>query len=298
MSSKRPVGYCHLCLKHGPLSFEHTPPRAAFNNRPVLLAKYEDVINSLPGEQVRGRVQQRGAGAYVLCGPCNWFTGHQYVPSFLGWCEQGMNILLRARGEPLLRYPIWLRPLETLKQIVTMFLATNAPTFGLANPELLRFVRNPRAKGLPRQYRFFTYYMGDGYPRFFAVTIGLNYVAERLQAISEISFPPFGYLMTIDSDVPDRRLCEITHFAQSSPGALGPMTLDLVALPIIARLPGDYRPREEVVRTIEGNRARRASDPTETEYQPPPLAERIVPMMEKAVQIYGRITGQRQDDRK
>jgi hypothetical protein len=35
--AKDSIGNCHLCIREGPLSFEHVPPRAAFNTDKVEL---------------------------------------------------------------------------------------------------------------------------------------------------------------------------------------------------------------------------------------------------------------------
>lgn len=51
-----------------------------------------------------GRIQQRGAGAYTLCGRCNNFTGRAYARHFAAWCHQGMEIMVQASGRPTLVY--------------------------------------------------------------------------------------------------------------------------------------------------------------------------------------------------
>jgi hypothetical protein len=98
-----PEGTCHLCGTYGPLSFEHVPPKSAFNDRPVLLGSIDDVWDAdLDDTKLRGKIQQRGAGSYTLCGWCNSFTGRTYAPGLAAWCHQGMEIMQQAWGRPTL----------------------------------------------------------------------------------------------------------------------------------------------------------------------------------------------------
>ncbi len=51
MSRKRLEGNCHICGRFGPLSYEHVPPRAAFNEHPVIAMDVHaagDAVNGLP----------------------------------------------------------------------------------------------------------------------------------------------------------------------------------------------------------------------------------------------------------
>jgi len=67
MSKREHVGQCHICGRNGLLSFEHIPPRAAFNDRRVILYKFEDLIELGPDATPKGPISQKGAGSYTLC---------------------------------------------------------------------------------------------------------------------------------------------------------------------------------------------------------------------------------------
>ena len=85
MSKKKILGKCHLCGSYGELTFEHVPPRAAFNNRPVIPMSHDQAFNLRPEESPKGPIQQRGMGGYTLCSNCNNRTGHWYGSSFVDW---------------------------------------------------------------------------------------------------------------------------------------------------------------------------------------------------------------------
>src|SRR6267378_1445712 len=96
--SRGKVGKCHLCGTVGPLSFEHVPPKAAFNNRPVIAYGFDEAIKAGPEQPKGGRIRQRGAGAYTLCNRCNNNTGKWYGRFFAGWARFGMEVLRRTQG--------------------------------------------------------------------------------------------------------------------------------------------------------------------------------------------------------
>ncbi|OJT16413.1 hypothetical protein BO221_50395 [Archangium sp. Cb G35] len=241
-----------MCGKEGPLTFEHVPPRAAFNNRPIVLSTFEALMGLDLEAPIKGRTQQRGSGDFTLCQPCNNQTGLWYGNAFVHWTYQGMRILLAAKGEPRLVYPIHAMPLKVLKQVVTMFMSVNAPSFQAGHPELVRFVLNRQARYLPPKYRFFVYFNLSARFRHLGLSGIIRFGGEDV-SLSEISFAPFGYVMTIDSPPPDERLCEITHFARYGAQEFTDVNLAIQALPIVTPMVGDYRSVKEVRATEEEN---------------------------------------------
>lgn len=254
MAQKRPQGVCHICGTFGPLSFEHVPPKSAFNNRPVIRLHFEQAISLGPDEIVKGPQQQKGMGGYTICEKCNNLTGHWYGSEFVAWCYQGMEVLERANGKPTLIYLSYIFPLHILKQIVTMFFSVNGDSFHKVHPELVRFILNRNSRFLPPKYRFFMYYNLEGRLRTSGIAAIVNMKAGKTTTLSEITFPPFGYVMTIDSEPPDSRLVEITHFARYSYGEFQVFTRRLPVLPTHLMFPGDYRTKDEIYRAAKSNK--------------------------------------------
>jgi len=246
MRRKRPEGICHICGQYGPLSFEHIPPSAAFNDRRVISVKFEEAIQLGPDEVAKGPIQQRGAGSHTLCDKCNNDTGSWYGNQFVAWCYQGMDILIRSGGSPSLIYLNYLFPLPILKQIVTMFFSINSEQFRLPNEELVHFVLNKEAKYLSPRYRFFVYYNTAGKLRYAGGSAVMNASTGNVVFMSEITFPPFGYVMTLSSDPPDNRLFEITHFARYDYDEFAVVPLRLLVLPTYTAFPGDYRDKDQI----------------------------------------------------
>jgi len=241
-------GKCHICGRIGPLSFEHIPPRKAFNERPVIKAQFEELVGLGPDEPIRGPTQQRGMGEYTLCPRCNNDTGSWYAKDFVDWCYQGFEILLRSKGNPSLVYLNYLIPLRILKQIITMFFSVNGPDFCDANPELVKFVLNRDKKYLSPKYRFFVYYNISSRLRCSGVSARVDINTQNMCVFSEVNYFPYGYVMTFDSSPPDPRLFEITHFSTYSYNEFKVMTIKLPVLPTHLWFPGDYRTKEQIIK--------------------------------------------------
>lgn len=253
MNHKVREGYCNICGNYRQLTFEHIPPKSAFNNKPVIAGKFETILNLGPDERIKkGKIQQRGMGGYVLCSKCNNDTGAWYGNHFIDFCYQSMEILIKAKGKPTLIYLSYIFPLDILKQIVVMFLATDHEGFGANHPELVKFVLNKEKRFLSPKYRFYIYYNIEGNHRFSGTVAKCDASGRRKPIMmSEISFPPFGYVMTIDSESPDERLVEITHYSRYKYNEFKVMTQSLPVLPTHLFFPGDYRKKEEIKKQLE-----------------------------------------------
>ena len=253
MGRKAHFGTCCICGEHRKLTFEHVPPRSAFNDRPVVRSNYEQVLENL--ESPRGKTQQRGMGGYTLCGRCNNDTGRWYGGAFVDWAYQTLRILSYTQGRPSLYYTYHLLPLRVIKQIVCMFFSVNGPEFQAANPELVRFVLNKERVGMAPKYRIYTYFAQGTRCRSTGVTgslnIGRSVQPWKASIMSEFTFPPMGYLMSFDTDQPDDRLVDITFMAKSRYNDFRHLSLDLPVLPVYTAFPADYRDKETVEKGAE-----------------------------------------------
>src|SRR4030043_1747562 len=249
------IGICHICGALGELSFEHVPPRSAFNNHAVLVPHIKELIEKLDCDfrNIKGKTHQLGAGGYTLCGRCNSNTGAWYGNYFADWASQAAIILKYAKGEPSLYYQFKIYPLRVIKQIVCMFFSTNGSKFCEKYPDLVKFVLDKKAHSIRREIRIYTYYNLGGTSRQSGVAGLLKLDKGRQHIFSEIAFFPLGYFMTLESDVPDDRPVDISFFANYSYNDRKEFSLRLPVLPIYTYLPGDYRSREEVLKEVAKN---------------------------------------------
>jgi hypothetical protein len=247
---------CHLCGTYGKLSFEHVPPRAAFNDQRILHVAFEKIIAAENLDRISGRVQQRGAGAYTLCGSCNNNTGKWYGAAFADWAHQAMRIIIGARGRPSLEYPFNLFPLRVLKQIVCMFFSVNGPKFQQVQPELVRFVLNRDLTSFPDHHRVYAFYTFSNRSRaagMSGMVRGLGTSRSSVHVFSEITFPPFGFVMASTRHPPPGvNFTDITSFSQFAyrDWRCG-MTMKLPPMAIYTGFPGDYRTRDQAIADFE-----------------------------------------------
>lgn len=263
-------GICRICGRNTILTEEHVPPQKAFNKFPTILARFEDLINMDPREPPKGKRKQGGTSMYTLCAKCNNDTGAWYGGAYVDWAHQGMRLLAASGGQPTLAHTYQVYPLRVIKQVVTMFFSVNTEKFQSRNEDLVRFVLNRKDVGLPPKYRLFAYYHIT--PAIRHVGLGAIYRIDvgRSILLSEIASIPFGFVLTIDSPPPDRKLCEITHFTRYGYGHLADVGLQLPPLPVHLAFPGDYRTIPEIVSETEHNRQvtpRPAEDFSEEEVQ-------------------------------
>lgn len=243
-------GICHICGVDGKLSYEHVPPSAAFNDKPVLYTTLLKILQRGNLDGLTGKKLQRGAGANTLCVKCNETTGHWYGAAFADWAYQAMNIIKATRGQTTLMHHFNIFPAQVIKQVICMFFSVNSPQFRQAHPGLVRLVLNRDANHLPPNIHIYAFYTMSDRSRSSGVTVRADTVngAMRFHTISEITFPPFGFLMTIDCLWPDQRLCDISAFANFDyKDWVCGLTMRLPIMPIYTAYPGDYRSRAEVL---------------------------------------------------
>jgi hypothetical protein len=255
---KLPFGRCHLCGTFGKLSFEHVPPESAFNDRRVLHTAFEKLIHSEDLDRLPYRIQQRGAGAFTLCEKCNNTTGKWYVPAYSDWAAQAMSILMATSGHPTLTYLYRLFPLRILKQIVCMFFSVNGPSFCDAQPDLVRFVLNKELRVFPKHIRVYCFYTFTDRTRASGVTgliQGVGSSQSKTLVFSEITFPPFGFVMTTGGSPPPwRNFCDVSGFSEFGyQDWRDSVPMRLPVMPIYTGFPGDYRSRDQTLADVAEN---------------------------------------------
>ena len=231
------------------MTFEHTPPKAAYNDQPVVRTTFEAWEAGQGGEFVR-----RGRGDYALCGTCNHRTGGAYGPAFVEWCRSGLDRISQARVRPeSMVFSGSIHPLRVIKQIATIFLVTSGDRFSDRNPYLRKFVLDPHQKGLPPDYRFYVFWYGGGNLRSTGVMGALKFGGGVSNVISEFVHPPFGYVLSLHGDLADRRPELINDFAEYDLDDERQIRRRLPVLETHWRAAGDYRTLEQIQRDVSAN---------------------------------------------
>lgn len=248
---KNDFGTCCLCGAVGKLSFEHVPPHKAFNNRPVVYQKFEEMINKY-SNWTNGKVHQRGMGAYTLCEQCNNVTGSWYGAAFVDWAWQGMSLTLPFHETPLFYLNFHIFPLRVIKQIICMFCSTNGSQW--ATDDIRRFLLRKETLFLPDGWRIYAFYNRSSRMRQTGLVARAFFPTNEINVYSEITFPPFGFVLTKADIPPDKRLQDISYFSRFPYSAWRTIPLKLPLLPISTWIPADYRSAEQVQMDIEKNK--------------------------------------------
>lgn len=249
-------GICRLCGEETDLSFEHVPPKTTFNKNTkytsVDLEDYVKIENPLKNPP-KGKVKQGGIGYNSFCKTCNSFLGSNYVPAYKRWVQGGFEIL---KNTECYHHRYWIKmvePLKILKQIISMFLAINGEWYLESFPELADFVSNPESKSLPDKYRLFTYLTRAEESRYRSHVVHGDLALGTLKNCSEIAFPPYGYVLTIDFEGQIKFLNDITSFKEFEINKKSDLIINMFQLPTYTPFPLDYRTKDQIEKHIEKN---------------------------------------------
>lgn len=243
-----PQGPCHLCGHQKVLTYEHLPASSSYNTAPVEMFGFEHWLRQGPGEMTGGEPKERGAGVHTLCAGCNSLTGGQYVPELKEWTHRGMAVVAQVTkdGQPagnavecIFRK---VRPALFLKQLVTMLASVNTPTLLDHHPELRRYVLEREATGLPSRYQF---YLALTHPsssvfRFAGLSPLIRDGIWCVTWVTDLVWPPFAYLMTIDEPAPRFPIGNISAFADHKYNQVEDVTMQLPLLVGEQPYPGEF----------------------------------------------------------
>jgi len=252
MSNNLDFGQCHICGMITKLTFEHVPPRKAFNDKPVLYHKIEEILGKEEEDFSPGRKSQLGVGAYTLCGKCNNDTGAWYGSAFVNWAWQGMDWIHASGGNSVLYLNFNIFPLRVIKQIICLFCSVNGSQW--TGADLRRFLLNKKLSHIPGNWRVFAFFNTSPRIRQMGIVGQVNLTTNKIAAFSEITFPPFGYVITRQPEPPDPRLQDITFFGRYLYNDWKTIPLKLPLLPVPTFLSADYRTKEQVDKDVAENK--------------------------------------------
>lgn len=238
-------GYCHICGQYKPLSFEHVPPRSAYNNKTVLKSTLEDLLNLPPDVQGNYKISQKGAGEYTLCEKCNNNTGKWYGGEYVKLAHRALHVIHQATSNKVTFNTGKFYPLRFLKQVMSFFCSINDANFAKSNPDLQEFILNKDRLGFPQNMFLSMYLNMKGKGRYFPLS-AKGEIGRGFEIISEFSFPPFGFVFSIDKPIMDNRLFDVKFFSSYGYNQGVILSFQLFLLATFSRYPADYRTMEEI----------------------------------------------------
>ncbi|HLE57754.1 MAG TPA: hypothetical protein VJB15_11780, partial [Rhodothermia bacterium] len=184
---------------------------------------------------IGGDLLEQGAGAYTLCCTCNSeISGNHYVGELKRWTATGMAVIARGFAGGADGNAVELRidrvyPARILKQIVVMLASVNSAALLEHHRALREYAMNPYATGLPARYQFYLLltHPSTKVSRYAGLSMRLASGAWCGTWVTDLVWPPFGYVMTIDEPRPLLPMGNITSFANYGYDERVDLTLEL-----------------------------------------------------------------------
>lgn len=248
-------GKCALCGKEGKLTFEHIPPKAAFNSDPVRPVTLEAILEGPDREPwdisgLRYINQQQGMGVYSLCASCNNYTGAWYGDTYRELAYRAMA-LAEIDIDPAYHSVEFknVYPLRFVKQILSLFCSVNPE---VKIDDLRKFVLNREQCGIDKsRYKLCMYFTRSRTKRYFGFT-GMGMLTGETLLFSEITAAPFGFVLYLNPRATfESPGFDITSLADCKYDEIRDIKMPLTFLEVNNWLPHDYRTREEITMAKE-----------------------------------------------
>jgi len=200
------------------------------------------------------RQHQSGFGEKTLCVGCNNNTGSWYGPAFIDFTLEGFrsSVGIGSVGQSLEIEFRNIKPLNVIKQVLSMFMSANSHTFAGIHPYLRKFILSKDRTGLdPQEYRISFYLNRGSIGKFLGITGMMNFFTGERHLVSEVAAPPFSYFLEINP----RGLCryfDITYFANEySYDFESDLFLPVPILESNSPFPTDHRSQAEILECLK-----------------------------------------------
>lgn len=247
---KEIIGICKICKEEKKLTYEHFPPKSAFNNNTkfyrIKSADYFDnFYEYIETKKVKAKVEQGGLGDYCLCEQCNNFLGRNYVNDYIAFAKICYGLLqhydiIKSVHFKLKKEEVNLK--YFLKQATAIFICNNKDWFTDSYPELLAFVKNKELSNLSENFRFYLYLNEEGQLR-----NGNWNMTNIYGETCEFTFPPFGIILSINNSIRIDEALEITSFKNYDLISEKEFDIILNKYPTFSPIPLDFRTKEEIL---------------------------------------------------
>ena len=268
-------GKCALCGKEGKLTFEHIPPRKAFNWFPAKTLRSDEALKSITSQKLPWDFSdlhynnlQKGSGSYTLCNECN-NTGSWYGNDYVEFTHAIYKALIENKPShrDVLQVDCSLYPLRILKQVSSMFCSVNQYNDSTVIQSLRQFVLNKTSMDFPSFAKIGMYCFIDGIAKNLGI-FGVGYTTNsknNLAVVSEIDHLPLGFVLFFNPDeqatIPGE---EISSFRSYDYNQIVNIHLSLPCYETNTLYPLDYRTKNDIICARINDRFRRrkeANDP-------------------------------------
>lgn len=253
--SRKNYGLCALCRKEGELTFEHIPPRAAFNSNRAKIVTLDSLLSEPERRpwQIEGlhyNNLQKGMGMASLCKKCNNDTGTLYGEEYRKFALTIAKLLQENPNLDNLAIEIEkFYPARIIKQVISMFCSINNYDDTRLNA-LREFVLDKHKTMLDTsKYKVSMYYTRSRYARLLPFTVSVHFDegTSGIMCMSEITTYPFGFILYLDpTDNWNYHGTDITSFFQFDYNTPVSAQLSVPIYEVNNWAIEDYRTKEEI----------------------------------------------------
>lgn len=261
-------GKCALCGKECELSYEHIPPRSAFNSeciKPVsgTILMSEEVLqdqNRMPWDMtgLKYQNQQRGMGLFSLCSECNNNTGSWYGDAYVEFARI-THFAMRKLSVGENKYVSFgkMHPQRIVKQVLSMFCSINGYEADVLAP-IREFIMDRDMVGLDKtKYKLCMYFTKSDFKKYAGFTGVIRELLNdpQFMIVSEITAYPFGFLLYLDPTGDwEYKGVDITHWADAGYDDIRDIVIPWDFYEMNDLFPEHYRTKEEIRDCIDNNR--------------------------------------------
>lgn len=258
------VGNCRICNKYGKLTFEHIPPKCAFNDKEARIYTGDSFMqlmcdkNRYPWdhEGVRYKLLQKGLGDYTLCEKCNNITGELYGEEYKKWVYTTLKLIndnsedhKKAKSVTLSLKNVY--PGRFIRQVLSIICSTY-PGFTKRYPFVKKLILNKNfVYDETPEFRIYMYLLKNPYNGYTGVT-GILMANRTIKLIDEIDLYPFGFYLSLSSAKENET--DITKFINCSYNDLGEVDLIMNVHEKNNIVPMDFRTKDEIIKAVSVNK--------------------------------------------
>lgn len=240
------TGKCWLCGQIRQLTEEHIPPRAAFNDAPILLQEVSQRTAHVGRLEWEGHVNT-GLKIVSLCAECNSKCGSKYGGDFVRFIRKiAAQVEAVPNGRQMFVSGID-RPLSIVKAVTQSFVSANEPSFVDKNDWVRKFLRNSRNMDWPPDVNLYLFATNSRGGRKSGVSAFYTPATRTTSIVAEFTFWPLGSVLSF-GELRHSPLSPIHHWAKFEYKYDGKIDLALTVNPVATPYPADFRDRDTVER--------------------------------------------------
>jgi len=203
---------CSICGLEKELTFEHFPPKAANNNKPVNIKGLENLTPLGGVFYEKYHKSPKGMGGYKSCQTCNNLTGTWYANAYIDVNNQFLSVISESIDKENIELKVKVKPLNFFKQVMYLFLCADQAT-GVIRESVneTNFILDKVSKNLTDEISVWMGITANSDFLFNGIMVGSDGIHEP-RTFARIRCKPFIFELFYDNVPIDKSLINITDF--------------------------------------------------------------------------------------